>query len=833
MANPLTGDHDAVLQVSVGTLNRLLASMHQNEGTDAADYLPTIPHSAFVRVGDDPATRVDGVQGVARVQAGVPRLELVHLAQDRVVGHIWLRARFTASSGSAPFREFIHGTLRAEYTLKEIPGVGVPGGIVFVPPSVRFDLDPTNVTFRSAGDTSHDAAIARQVAALLRTTFAMPGGHPMLVPLVDRKLISLSAPDGSQAVAVGFELGPAPVATERPRQIANVITGGKDFALAVSRDFILGQLRPQLDALLATTTSVEVSALFVHVTYTVKITSATANWGVDAISAGGTTTSCGALDLTIQGKGTTTSIAPNFTFTITHRILLAFNPSAHALFLTPKGGPDVSVHLGGIGPAEDVIAGKIESTYNAQIAGVLAAALPQLALMSGFSDFVAEQLKMSDDHAQATLDAAEFTVDGFVLRGTASLTPRTQPVVQFGPLHDASGYGGFLSWFPGGRITNFHWEWVPAGLFLVVLPPQHRDHADRFVVQPGVEMPGLPRPSDGQINGGSVCLSLEGLVIDPVTGAEVPASASACLSVDAPPPEFLRDIVDAPLRWGLGEGQEMGVVEAGHSVPGAEPCNTLLYHVGLSSEPPSLDAVLQGVDGAERDDAGLLLLTLIRERGVDEAAAARLSRSAPKRGAAARVVEDVAAEWARAFHVSANEALRLVTADGRLAWSHDGPIDAEALSAALREHLVPSASPQFLPLRPGAGVGRKAPNISLDPSPDERLALVQLRGRPVTLCFTLVGSDSSLEQIRRLKGAADREQGFVAVVLTDADAMEAASFAGTHAPHLVVTPDPHRRITDAFGVFVWPTTITINEAGIVACVTSGLHPEYEQAPSST
>ena len=31
MANPLTGDFEAVLQVSGGTINRLLASMHQND----------------------------------------------------------------------------------------------------------------------------------------------------------------------------------------------------------------------------------------------------------------------------------------------------------------------------------------------------------------------------------------------------------------------------------------------------------------------------------------------------------------------------------------------------------------------------------------------------------------------------------------------------------------------------------------------------------------------------------------------------------------------------------------------------------------------------------
>src|SRR6266571_496449 len=107
MTNPLTGDHDVVLQVSVGTLNRLMAGLHQNAMVDPP-VLPTIPHSAYVRVGDNPATRVDGVQGVARVQSGVPQLDLIHRSQDRVRMRVPLRARFTPSSGSAPFPEFAY-----------------------------------------------------------------------------------------------------------------------------------------------------------------------------------------------------------------------------------------------------------------------------------------------------------------------------------------------------------------------------------------------------------------------------------------------------------------------------------------------------------------------------------------------------------------------------------------------------------------------------------------------------------------------------------------------------------------------------------------------------
>ena len=162
MSNPLTGAHDTVVQVSVGTLNRLLATMHQNDGTGTS--LPTIPHSAFVRVGDDPAQRVDGVHGVARVQSGVPRLELLHLSHDR--DH-----RQRPDPGVVHRGVGVRAVPRARprHPPGRVRPAGDPG-CVALPHSTRrhppagassFDVDPDTVTFTSVADTSHDAAITR------------------------------------------------------------------------------------------------------------------------------------------------------------------------------------------------------------------------------------------------------------------------------------------------------------------------------------------------------------------------------------------------------------------------------------------------------------------------------------------------------------------------------------------------------------------------------------------------------------------------------------------------------------------------------------------------
>ncbi len=50
MANNLTGDYEAVLQISVRQVNGILATMHQNRiDRDAS---PSLPHNGSIRVGD-------------------------------------------------------------------------------------------------------------------------------------------------------------------------------------------------------------------------------------------------------------------------------------------------------------------------------------------------------------------------------------------------------------------------------------------------------------------------------------------------------------------------------------------------------------------------------------------------------------------------------------------------------------------------------------------------------------------------------------------------------------------------------------------------------------
>lgn len=108
MANQLTGDFDAVIQISGGTVNRLLASMHQNAFADPQR--PSFPHSVALRIGDE--LPLDGVRGSVRAQAGCPRISFLDGVTDRFRLEVAIRARYKSDPGSAPLAHFIEESYR-------------------------------------------------------------------------------------------------------------------------------------------------------------------------------------------------------------------------------------------------------------------------------------------------------------------------------------------------------------------------------------------------------------------------------------------------------------------------------------------------------------------------------------------------------------------------------------------------------------------------------------------------------------------------------------------------------------------------------------------------
>lgn len=182
MPNPLTGDFAAVVQVSGATINRLMASLHQNAFANPAT--PSFPHSIQIRLGDDRA--IDGAIGTVKVQIGVPLVELIHGSTDRFWIEVPVRARYLPDVGSKPLPRYMNGSVRAQYRIEDIDprclGWSEKAGQY-----VWVRVVPDTVAFR--GTTAEEAIlglelgggppapdptprITRQIAALLVTRFA-------------------------------------------------------------------------------------------------------------------------------------------------------------------------------------------------------------------------------------------------------------------------------------------------------------------------------------------------------------------------------------------------------------------------------------------------------------------------------------------------------------------------------------------------------------------------------------------------------------------------------------------------------------------------------------
>ena len=245
MPNPISGDFEAVLQISRSTINRLLATMHQNSWSNTQ--LPSFPHSASLRIGN--AASKHGVRGNAKVQMGVPRVELINAVSDRFRLSLGVRAWFTPDSGSDYLPEYINGTITAEYRLVDIDPTCVGWSKIaadylwvrVVNESVKFEgsaVDGSNVISVVVVDPDEaKRTVTQQVALLLATQFeAAP--HPVSRRFRKGMLRSLNAPSTGSAVAIPVGVTGEPVGAIN--SIKNVFLGGEDLALGIGAATILG-----------------------------------------------------------------------------------------------------------------------------------------------------------------------------------------------------------------------------------------------------------------------------------------------------------------------------------------------------------------------------------------------------------------------------------------------------------------------------------------------------------------------------------------------------------------------------------------------------------------
>jgi hypothetical protein len=870
VSNSLTGDFEAVLQVSGGTINRLLASLHQNAFVNTK--LPSFPHVVWMRLGDYRA--VDGVRGVVQAQLSVPHVDLIQGATDRFLLEVGARVRYKPDPGTNPLPQFIHGTVRAEYRIEDIDPKCLGWGgraadylwVRVVKDSVEFNGTwaddgnvfqvPHSLADLQAADQATHASITRQIAVLLATQFeAKP--HRVSRRFRRGSMRSLSDDMGSAvAVPVGLTGEPAGDIAS----IGYVWLQDADFGIAVSREFIESVAQPALDGIQGLSrsfhTSVDLGAAGgAEVDYSVRVDSATLEWhGLG---------SYGLIKLKLTGQGWcprlyTSGVANidppdakdlRMSFTAEQDLLVGFDPVSERLTVEAPWflPPVVDVNYGGpyAGTVISRTKGAISDALNAHLPGALANVQPQLDDLTSYqrkADLIA-QLKTFDDQAYARFDQAVFSDDGVVLRGQIPLTPRQRPVANFEKTVEQDGFSAFQSWIPGGRVDNFAWSWSWVGQqgnagtagfqdrFVLRRPPAK---TGRFGL--GI---GLTEPLPGIDGGGTVCLTINGVQVDAVTGRLVPVqSARQChgyrlntnFSVGGGR-LFLHDMPqlshDVPLP-------QMALLNAA-GAPTADGVNTLLIYVDEAWDQATASALKRGLEATVREDAGLLLLILLREGRLStegSRVAAAVHELAEPLGVAAIVNEDVHGGWAAAFALpsqAGEPGWRLISPGGGLVWMHDGRVTGEALAGALNEGLFPSRGPKPAMVGVAVGVGARVPGHLLDPfdapeahCPPTGLDRVGMAGSVVG--FVQQGSRASVAQLQALAAqhAQRDDQGpLVLAVVDGAGARDVARLKAELGLEFDLVPDGEGVISDRFGVRVWPTTLRLDGAGTVSAIEIG------------
>ncbi len=829
MVNELTGDYDAVLQVTEKTINRLMATLHQNAAKK--DKRLRQPHMASLRI--DSADSPDGLCGWVIAQIGVTELSLINGATDRFRIRANVRAQFFGDPDSTYLPPYINGVVRATYEVKPIdrcPGWRTKAKDFIwarvLPHTVEFTGSATDDRPILGGATEADGRIERLLARLLEHRFEAP---PQYVGKEFRGAEVRCLDEDGQAVVAVPVLPSGHDPDRHVTSVNRVFTAWNHFAVGISRDVVLAEARRQVARLRERQ---DIPPIHINTEafglFTVYSDVLFLEWY--AIDTDVTWDPSGAIVIDVEGRVVDTQSDDEVVlkFTLNTRINVGFDPGTESLVLIHDGNPKVRPYglpwLADLFVDAEDYRDDIQNTVNKHLSE-----LPSIPLKDYKKPFI-KMLQRLDPTAEARLVGATFSEGGIALLGRVAVAKRKPPVIDFTKGADGQSLTAFASWAPAGWIDRYVWKWTSDS----GQPETLTIHNSFLAKRPALELTrwgkGTPLGGVPAIPGidryGRICLSIEGFQLDPVSGLRVefsvPFFAEKCKEFHHP----LAVIVDGRDRLLKAAPAQNGaaavMIDLGGAAVDPSASNTLIVYAGGQFDEDTATALDRGLAASTREDAGLTILLLVREGRKERGVAAALSE---RTGAHVDVIEDLGQAWTRRFNIAADGvAWRLINPKGALRWSHDGQLAPERLGQALDDYLRPSPPVSFRPIDATVPIMGEAPPISLKkrdpncPSPQFFVSLVN-----TGLVFALPNSASSEQQLtavaRIVSRNASKAMNFVVVL--DGDEHDAAELS-RRFPDLEIIADPDAEIADSYGIRAWPTTIGIDEDGVVNVARSGV-----------
>jgi peroxiredoxin len=877
MPNSLTGDYDAVLLIRVTKVNAILATLHQN-GADE-DTSPSFLHSSAIRVGDRrriehpevaqfaewlnvllptlestsgipegrvsevlekappgasralrvayddlQAARVEvfdtlPVRGTARVQLSAPSISLPPGSTSEVTVHVHVRAHYAADPGALALPEPIHGEVRVTFQVmpKRLQNYGSAQMIL----EVRPPQDDGKIQFLPAPGTGLSHFEVAQFAAPIRRA-VREDFEPINVELPgDFQFLQFKELGGGEAIALPARLTPP---FDVPAQALSTVANNfldADFSVAISKEFVDGELQPTIQRLSAFRRD------FPNwwTTYHVSVTSVKLEWRD------------GSIDLIIKVKATA-SRAPDYDVTIRQRLTLVLNPSFQRVSLGASNA-DLTISLSGLGsrflgfvrdrirnaiiPERDNVLPDAEELINEEL--------------NKARTRINDALKAFDDSARAEYGALSVTPDGLILHGGIFTKHRRPLVVEFEETRDGSAFTALKSWIPGGRIDRFEWSWIrndrPWDLWggeSVVTGEAHR-----FI---------LPKPAEIQ-GAGDICLRIEGVQIDQ-NGYEHPVSAGDSCSVSTPEVMWRMPAWSEPIMtpiWLPDSSPDTPLEEAlaghvnllAHSRPGGDPSVNALVHFSDPEMSKPLDALGQALPRVRRRHEPLLVVVVLpsgtfkqRRRDVE----VKLGSLGEAFRGRLILTEDETGAWKRAFDAVRVPSSFLMNSRGEFVWKQEGILNGDLLVAALDQHCT-SGRPRSRRLGLTVRPGDRVPRALFTDDRGQVLALRKLRGHPVLLNFWQSWSAPCIRELRRLQSLQEKDRRVAPVIVAVNVGEKIETLSAVRRQHhftYALVHDAEGFIARQFGVYCWPTTISIDSEGIVNKVKFG---SYSAHPRST
>lgn len=521
MANTLTGDYEAVVQVSVRQINGLIATSHQN-GAKGSGLSPSFPHSvANLRVGDLPKylgveiiesakwlsgavqgfqssggpsitvndlvakgppgasarfhtalaniatawteTATHGsVRGRAEVHISTPAISLV---RTEVVVHVYIRARYIPDSGTKPLPAPIHGEVRITYQIVPKTANGKTSlGIETPSDDSRIQFFPAPGSGLSQTDA--DNAIAPHLRKAIRERFTATAIElPEDFQFFEFKGLGSFGNLHNHHYVEALGTG-ADQALVLPMQLSgNPVPPG---ALNSVTNLFLGTGPSQSDFAIAVSKehiltkfqpTLDKLRQFKQ-TFSVPVPI----WPDPTYRVSVTNVALqfksGSIDLVVNAQATTKALFfPNYNnIVITQRLTLALIGQTVNLQATDSDLIITGIPGMAMGKTRDMIIPERDKALPAA----------QAALATAFQDAVKQlnnALVKVDISASASYTAVAITPDGIIVRGAIDTKYHYQPQMEIGYTEDGTSFSALNCWVPGGRINSHTWYWVETPVF--------------------------------------------------------------------------------------------------------------------------------------------------------------------------------------------------------------------------------------------------------------------------------------------------------------------------------------------------------------------------------